>query len=289
MSHMYESRPICRSHVTYGWVTSRMQESCPIWRSHVTHGFCTRLGLKFWASNHVPYEGVMSYGWVMSHIHAYILMSFCTSLVLKSKRSYVLMCSIRLWIVSYFPQKALIFHKNRQIFHETCHISIKYLLFFIHTVSRFHFHLIKNEVFDEISLMSMKWNASMLKTCLIFFNVWIFVWWRCLALCVHVYGTWLIDMWHDSLIWDMTDAYGTWLIHMWHDSCIWDTTHQYLIWLLHMWHDSSICDKLQHMGHDLSICVIIPSYGTWLICWLTLYVHVSCGKWLSHMKESCPI
>jgi len=171
MSHMYESRPICRSHVTYGWVTSRMQESCPIWRSHVTHGFCTRLGLKFWASNHVPYEGVMSYGWVMSHIHAYILMSFCTSLVLKSKRSYVLMCSIRLWIVSYFPQKALIFHKNRQIFHETCHISIKYLLFFIHTVSRFHFHLIKNEIFEGVcpiwrSHVTYVWVTShMQKSC----------------------------------------------------------------------------------------------------------------------------
>jgi len=41
----------------------------------------------------------------------------------------------------------------------------------------------------------------------------------------HWYGTWLIDIGHDSLIWDMTHWYGTWLIDMGHDSLIWDMTH----------------------------------------------------------------
>jgi len=67
-----------------------------------------------------------------------------------------------------------------------------------------------------------------------------------------IYVTWLIYMGHDSFIWDMTHLYGTWPIqirhdssfiwmmivngspihtqrgYMWHDSFIWDMTHPYV-------------------------------------------------------------
>jgi len=126
---------------------------------------------------------------------------------------------------------------------------------------------------------------------------WLIRMWHDLLICdmTHPYGTWLIDTWHDSLIrdlflvdtghdsftCDMTHSYVTWLIHMWHDSFICDITHSYVTWLIHMWHDSLIQD-------------MIHWYGTWRI-----HIHrrratntcssppqiVWCATWLIHIHR----
>ena len=52
---------------------------------------------------------------------------------------------------------------------------------------------------------------------------------------------WLIDVRHDSLICGMTCWCVAWFMDVWHDSLMCDMTHWYVAWLVDVWHDSLIC------------------------------------------------
>jgi len=94
-----------------------------------------------------------------------------------------------------------------------------------------------------------------------------------------LYVTWLIYMWHDSSIGDVTLSYVTHSYMTWHIHRSHIMTQSYVTWLNHLWRDS------------------VTTRIEWLlffkmdICWACLKDSFPLRyEWvMSHMNESCPI
>jgi len=73
---------------------------------------------------------------------------------------------------------------------------------------------------------------------------------------------------HSTLHIALTCVYVIWLIYMWNDLYICDVTHMYLKWLVYMWYNSYVCEirSLVYVWYDSYVCEMTCIYVIWLIC-----------------------
>jgi len=75
---------------------------------------------------------------------------------------------------------------------------------------------------------------------------------------------WLINLWHDTFIFDMTHSYMIWLINLWHDSLT-GTEEEHLVYTHKRFMIGYNGDRLIHvnMTHELPVRCVLQCVAVW--------------------------
>jgi len=157
------------SHITYDWVMSRMNESCHIWMSHITHEQTTIVTTHIWQLRYSYLQSHITYDWGMSCMNesCQIFKGHVTheQMTILTTHIWILCDMTHLYETCYVTYEGVMSRMD-----ESCHVWMS--------------HVTYGWVILTIDRLTRAWLIQ----------PW----------CTDEYVTWLIDMWHDSFIWDMT-------------------------------------------------------------------------------------